>query len=261
MDFETRDAQEANLSTLFPSSAIETKAKLLIVIDRRSFVRGYMRLWLDTCGQEFRIIDVAEMSDELSNDLMEQASAVILNAVSSIPCTAWLEVQVLQILSRRPDMPVVLIADPCDLTLIASHVTNLSLRGFISTSSNTDLAAAALRLIVAGGSYVPQLSVQEQQNFDRTLSPLPVNSDRRSRAKLTPRERLVLDLLRQGLPNKIIAFRLGMAQSTVKVHVHNIITKLNVRNRTAAAVTLETDLVAVHNILMVPAVAPDNHPG
>ena len=47
----------------------------------------------------------------------------------------------------------------------------------------------------------------------------------------------VLELLMQGMANKIIAFRLGMSQSTVKVHVHSIIRKFNVRNRTEVAVT------------------------
>jgi DNA-binding NarL/FixJ family response regulator len=47
----------------------------------------------------------------------------------------------------------------------------------------------------------------------------------------------VLEFLTQGMPNKIIAYRLGMSQSTVKVHVHNILNKLKVTNRTAAAVT------------------------
>ena len=46
----------------------------------------------------------------------------------------------------------------------------------------------------------------------------------------------MLELLEHGLPNKIIAYRLEMAQSTVKAHVHSIIAKLNVRNRTEAAV-------------------------
>ena len=46
----------------------------------------------------------------------------------------------------------------------------------------------------------------------------------------------MLDLLERGLPNKLIAYRLGMSPSTVKAHVHNIIAKLRVRNRTEAAV-------------------------
>ena len=52
---------------------------------------------------------------------------------------------------------------------------------------------------------------------------------------LTPRERSVIDLLREGKPNKVIAARLDMQENTVKVHVRNILKKLNAANRTHAA--------------------------
>ena len=52
---------------------------------------------------------------------------------------------------------------------------------------------------------------------------------------LTPREIAVLDAVRQGRPNKIIAQELGISESTIKVHVHRIMKKLKVRNRTQAA--------------------------
>jgi DNA-binding NarL/FixJ family response regulator len=45
----------------------------------------------------------------------------------------------------------------------------------------------------------------------------------------------VIDLLRQGKPNKVIAVNLQMQESTVKVHVRNIMKKLRVTNRTHAA--------------------------
>src|SRR5258706_3476658 len=58
---------------------------------------------------------------------------------------------------------------------------------------------------------------------------------RRSDGDLTPRELSVIDLLREGRPNKLIARELEMQESTVKVHVRNILKKLNARNRTHAA--------------------------
>ena len=52
---------------------------------------------------------------------------------------------------------------------------------------------------------------------------------------LTPRELAVIDLLREGKPNKLIARRLDMQESTVKVHGRNSLKKLNAANRTHAA--------------------------
>jgi DNA-binding NarL/FixJ family response regulator len=53
---------------------------------------------------------------------------------------------------------------------------------------------------------------------------------------LTKRERDVLAAVAQGLPNKQIGRELGLSESTVRVHVSNILTKLQVANRTAAAI-------------------------
>ncbi len=51
---------------------------------------------------------------------------------------------------------------------------------------------------------------------------------------LTPRERQVLALLAEGLPNKAIAVRLGISDQTVKFHVASICSKLGAANRTEA---------------------------
>jgi len=53
---------------------------------------------------------------------------------------------------------------------------------------------------------------------------------------LTPREREVLDLLAEGLPNKTIARRLTISEYTVKFHVNSILTKLSAGSRTEAVV-------------------------
>jgi DNA-binding NarL/FixJ family response regulator len=51
-------------------------------------------------------------------------------------------------------------------------------------------------------------------------------------AKFTTREKSVITLLKLGTSDKIIASELQMSESTVKVHIHNIMRKMNVRNRT-----------------------------
>jgi len=56
---------------------------------------------------------------------------------------------------------------------------------------------------------------------------------------LTPREREVLTLVRQGLSNRQIAKTLWISESTVKVHVHHVLAKMGVRSRTEAATMTE----------------------
>ena len=52
---------------------------------------------------------------------------------------------------------------------------------------------------------------------------------------LTAREREIVDLISRGLSNKEVARQLSLEEGTVKVHLHNIYTKLEVSNRIALA--------------------------
>jgi DNA-binding NarL/FixJ family response regulator len=56
---------------------------------------------------------------------------------------------------------------------------------------------------------------------------------------LTDREREVLDLIKEGSPNKLIARLLGISECTVKIHVRNVLWKTHSRNRTQAAMSTE----------------------
>ena len=53
--------------------------------------------------------------------------------------------------------------------------------------------------------------------------------------RVEERQEAVVEALRQGKANKIIAYELNMQESTVKVHVRNIMKKLNAKNRTEVA--------------------------
>jgi len=53
--------------------------------------------------------------------------------------------------------------------------------------------------------------------------------------RLTARELQILGLVSRGLQNKLIAAEISLSENTVKVHLHNIISKLGARNRTDAA--------------------------
>ena len=59
-------------------------------------------------------------------------------------------------------------------------------------------------------------------------------------AALTPTQIRVLRGVHSGLLNKQIAFDLGIAEATVKVHMTALMRKLNVRNRTQAAILAQT---------------------
>jgi DNA-binding NarL/FixJ family response regulator len=77
---------------------------------------------------------------------------------------------------------------------------------------------------------------------------VPHDLDRKPFESLTPRETEVLARLRQGKPNKIIAFELDISESTVKVFVRRILTKLRASNRTEVACLLRGQLESADEI-------------
>lgn len=103
--------------------------------------------------------------------------------------------------------------------------------GFIPTrTTGIPVVFAAIRFVKAGGTFAP-LDFLLSNRPDRTqLAPEAARNSR-----LTSRQMAVLSHLQQGKANKIIAHELGMSESTVKVHVRNIMRKMGATNRTQAA--------------------------
>ena len=134
---------------------------------------------------------------------------------------------------RLPEASAVVLSDRDEVDE-ANRALAHGARGYIPTSVECEVAVAALRLIGAGGTFVPADALRS--TAAKTDDQPEGGRQRRSDGlDLTPRELSVIDLLREGKPNKLIARQLDMQENTVKVHVHNILRKLNAGNRTHAA--------------------------
>lgn len=210
---------------------------MLIVVDRRAVFRNGLRLWLDALGAEFESIGFSDIEAALDGDLLARGNIVIFSTGSPDPLAeAWLHTQVRRLFNIRPDVPIVLIGEAERAVSDDAAAGRLRLSGYVPASSSQELAAAALRLILAGGTYFPRNCQGDPHVIEPDRSHRELFLGSQAPPKLSPRERAVLGLLKLGLPNKVIGHRLGMSPSTVKAHVHSIIGKLNVRNRTEAAV-------------------------
>ena len=102
-------------------------------------------------------------------------------------------------------------------------------KGFIPMATGFELAVQVVRFVSAGGTYLPAecLLAERSGGQQQSLTPASV---------VTSRELAVVRGIREGKPNKIIAYELNMCESTVKVHVRHIMKKLRARNRTDIAV-------------------------
>ena len=153
----------------------------------------------------------------------------------------------IEALRARCDGAPIGVVIPDDRTPGAAGLGALGVAGVVSLSSGAEIAVAAVRLMSVGGYCLPpETSPAAAQAILRTdteevaTEPLAEDAsaaDERAslRDDLTARERDVLRSLRSGHQNKIIAYELGISESTVKVHLRNIMKKLNASNRTQAA--------------------------
>jgi DNA-binding NarL/FixJ family response regulator len=147
--------------------------------------------------------------------------------------STWVQSALELLRVRLPEASTVVLSDRDDVDEVNRALTH-GVRGYILTSVECGVAVAALRLISAGGTFVPAHALRS--TAAKVVDQPEGGRQRRSDGlDLTPRELSVIDLLREGKPNKVIAARLEMQENTVKVHVRNILKKLNATNRTHAA--------------------------
>ena len=127
-------------------------------------------------------------------------------------------------------LPTVVIADAEDLDQVLLAI-EAGARGYIPTSLSIDIVVEAIRLIAAGGVFVPASSVVTARGLREKSHP----NGKDASPIFTTRQTAVVRALCLGKPNKTIAHELNMRESTVKVHVRNIMKKLSARNRTEVA--------------------------
>lgn len=109
-------------------------------------------------------------------------------------------------------------------------------RGYIPTQDTTlKLVLEIIRLVRAGGTFVPASSLALRLTDRRGSAGAPAASREPVAERFTPRQLAVLHHLKQGKANKTIARELAMSESTVKIHLRNIMKKMNASNRTEVA--------------------------
>ncbi len=106
---------------------------------------------------------------------------------------------------------------------------------YLPMNQQFDIWLSIMRLLLCGGNYIPEELLvgmgQVAGNGAQIAGPEDTNL-----SELTGREREVLALVSEGKPNKTIATELDLSEHTIKLHIHHVITKLGVKNRTEAAI-------------------------
>ena len=128
-----------------------------------------------------------------------------------------------------PELPVVVLSATVDRESILGALDS-GASGYIPKTSKPEVMIAALKLVAAGGVYVPPEALEE-------LAVKPVSRLPRGESmELTERQRDVLRLILKGYNNERIASELAIAPNTVKQHAHAIFTALGVSTRAEAVI-------------------------
>jgi DNA-binding NarL/FixJ family response regulator len=135
---------------------------------------------------------------------------------------------------RYPDVPVVVLSAATDQQTVLAAI-EAGAAGFIPKSSSNEVMVNALRLVLAGGKYLPpEVLSHARDNVTRRApqgTTLCVET-----LGLSARQAEVLKFIARGASNKVICRELGLAERTVKAHVTAVFRALKVTNRTEAAI-------------------------
>ncbi len=198
----------------------------IIIIERNLFFRDCLQRSIVNAGFH-AVHGCASLADLLRLDIDAGSIVVLLSIVSLSGEEVDAEFATLEFFQPSLRSIVLAKADhPEDALKALAQGAN----GFISMSAAFDIFIEAIKFVGAGGIYVPPQCLLAAQQ-----PPAPDNGGV-GQGGLTNRELSVIQAIREGKPNKVIAYELNMCESTVKVHVRHIMKKLHARNRTEVAV-------------------------
>ncbi|AKP12300.1 TPA: response regulator transcription factor [Neisseria gonorrhoeae] len=137
-----------------------------------------------------------------------------------------------QIISINPQQAVIMLTVSEDSDDLAECM-RIGARGYLLKNINADFLLESIRKAAEGDNvFSPEMTAKLVKSL---ISPQPAQRTQ-ALSSLTPRELEILGYLAAGHSNKIIARHLDLAESTVKVHVQNLLRKLNLSSRVQAAV-------------------------
>jgi len=199
----------------------------VMIADDHSLVREGIRQLLELDGD---IVVVAEANNgKECIDLLDEEKTDVLLLDINMPYMNGL--QVLQYLREMKKNVKVLILTIHNEVEYLVKAVEIGVDGYVLKDSNSSVLKKAIYSVYNGESFIqPELApLMKVKLNEKNMSNNVVDS-------LTKREIEVLKLLAEGLFNKEIAFTLAISEKTVKNHVSNIFKKINVSDRTQAAV-------------------------
>jgi DNA-binding NarL/FixJ family response regulator len=217
-----------------PVGIDERRSAVFAVVDTRRLERECFIRSIELLHPEVLVLGFGSIEDCLAAaGTGPKPLAVILNIGGRLATQTDTAEEIRRLVANPAEIPVVVLAEAEDLSQMIAVIDN-GARGYIPAGIGIDAVVEATKLASSGGVF---LTTRFLASLRDTIEPAerpavdPIDG-------LTSRQAAVAEALRLGKPNKIIAYELNMCESTVKVHIRNILKKLSARNRTEAAYKL-----------------------
>lgn len=195
----------------------------ILIADDHALFRGGLKLQLSAFSDDLDVLEAGSFDEVLALAAQhDPVDLAILDLAMPGPC--WSEA-VRELRQAWPGTRVVVLTGDDDPATVRSAL-DAGVHGYVPKSEQPHVFAAALRLVLAGGSYFPVAMLGRTE-------PAPVCAPATPHA-ITGRQREVLQLMAEGCANKEIAYRLGLTEGTVKLHVAAVLRGLGAHNRTQA---------------------------
>jgi DNA-binding NarL/FixJ family response regulator len=203
----------------------------LVLLDDRALDRQCLAQCLAAYKADVLILPFGSIEEwEQKRDDSPPLSAVLLNIGGKRIDEPAISEQIRSLASKFGTTPVIVLADSDDFAQIVAAL-DVGAKGYIPTSVDIGVCMELIALAVAGGVFVPASTLFAMRHLLK-----PSNSSARPLIGVfTDRQAEVVEALRRGKANKIIAHELNLRESTVKVHVRNIMKKVKATNRTEVA--------------------------
>lgn len=224
----TGDVASGGHPQRFAMPAGKRRRLQVVLIEGRGFLRECLARSL---GNHLpgEIAAFASVKDWLTPSPRCEASLVILSIGTERVGQDRARRELSTLFSAIPDVPVIVLSDQDDLSAAIDAVGG-GAKGYLSTNTAFPVAMGAVHFVQAGGTYLPAEYLHAVRNSSANTAAAA------SGEGLTSREFAVVQAIRKGKSNKLIAYDLNMCESTVKVHVRHIMKKLHARNRTEVAI-------------------------
>ena len=156
------------------------------------------------------------------------------------------EKSIINICNKYPGVPIVIVSVKEDFDSIHMAISS-GASGYIPKTSLPEVTISAIKLVLAGGVYIPPHVLNTRIDISQEQAIQQPNIIKKPKI-LSKRQEEVFNLIKVGKSNQSIATELGLTIPTIKMHVSAIFKKLDVKNRTEA-VSKYSDIQKVSELI------------